>query len=110
MQELARLLGDFAHTIAQSHSDREPQAFFGFRDCAVAAPNDAARFRITFAKRAAALLEGFDQWLASRGNSLEPANKMARVGLGVYLVNGDAPQRNSAARMLRHAKQNHRSR
>jgi hypothetical protein len=92
MLELARLFGDFARTITQPHLDEEPPAFFGFRDCATMSSDDRARFHRTFSKRAAALLESFDQWLASRGETREAADKMTRVGLGVYLVNNTAPR------------------
>jgi hypothetical protein len=87
MLEVARLLGDFASTVSQSHSNANPPTFFGYRDCPTTSPDDAALFRRTFSRRGGALLESFDQWQASRGDARKPSNGMTRVGIGVYLVN-----------------------
>jgi hypothetical protein len=102
--ELARLFRDFANTLTHSHSARNPPPFFGFRDSTVTSPDQAARFQQVFSRRAAALLEGFDQWLASQSHSkrLTSAKDLdkARVGVGIYLVQ-DSPARPLDARRKR---------
>ena len=90
--EVTRLLGDFASTIAQSPAAENPP-FFGYKDCIIPSPNDAALFRRAFSRRAAALLGSFDQWQLSRGKIRESSGKCAHVGIGVYLVNKAAPRR-----------------
>jgi hypothetical protein len=84
--EVARLLGDFTGTLAQSPSQNNAPAFFGFRDCTVTSSDDSALFQRTFSRRAAALLESFDQWRDSRGVVRKSSESRARVGIGVYLV------------------------
>jgi hypothetical protein len=90
--EVTRLLGDFASTIAQSPATGNPP-FFGYKDCIIPSPNDAALFRRAFSRRAAALLGSFDQWQLSRGKIRESSDKCAHVGIGVYLVSKAAPRR-----------------
>jgi hypothetical protein len=110
MLELARLFGDFARTITQPQLERTSPTFFGFKDCAGISPDDAARFQRTFSRRAAAVLESFDQWLASRGKTLKPSAKTTRVGIGVYLVNTEAPQPFSSQKPLLKARRRRRVR
>jgi Family of unknown function (DUF6502) len=86
MLEVARLLGDFAGTVAQSTSKSKEPAFFGYRDCIVPSTDDAALFQRTFSRRAVALLESFDQWHGSRRDPHRSHGSKARVGIGVYLV------------------------
>ncbi|MFZ0778562.1 MAG: DUF6502 family protein [Xanthobacteraceae bacterium] len=85
--ELARLFGDFVGTVAQPLRGAKPPVFFGFRECAAIPPSEAARFERTFAKRGAALLDGFDQWVDGRRKGRDESHEQGRVGLGVYLVN-----------------------
>ena len=95
MSELARLFGDFANTVTQAHAEEKPPVFFGFRDSTVAFPDEAGRFQRTFSNRAAALLESFDQWLASHtqgAGGSDDGVEQTRVGIGVYLVQDKAPQ------------------
>jgi hypothetical protein len=99
MAELARLLRNFAETAQQIVIPRERPVFFGFRDSNVGSANQAALFQRVFSQRAAALLEGMDQWLAKNGGSRagkKGASKLTRrqesavrIGLGVYLVQDD---------------------
>lgn len=89
LAELARLFEDFASAIVRPSSGAEAPPFFGFKDSPVLSSEDAASFVRTFSRRAAALLEDFQQWSAGRhGTKLEPhrANEAVRIGLGVYLV------------------------
>jgi hypothetical protein len=90
MAELARLLGDFVSTINQRQAPEGSPAFFSFKDSVLSLPQQAARFDRVFSSRAAALLDSFDQWIASQprkpGRGAVPA---ARVGIGVYLVHND---------------------
>ncbi len=89
MAELARLLGDFVNTINQKQATEGPPAFFSFRDSVLALPQQAARFDRVFSSRAAALLDSFDQWIASQPRRPGRVGAGARVGLGVYLVHND---------------------
>jgi Family of unknown function (DUF6502) len=86
MLEVARLLGDFAGTVSQSATKGTLPAFFGYRDCTVPSPDDAALFQRSFSERAVALLESFDQWRGSRRETRRTDNNGPRVGIGVYLV------------------------
>ena len=86
MLEVARLLGDFAGTVSQSTINDNVPAFFGYRDCNVPSPDDAALFQRTFSERAVALLESFGQWRGSRRGTRRTYNNGPRVGIGVYLV------------------------
>ena len=97
--EVTRLLGDFTNTIAQSHAAGNPP-FFGYKDCIVPSPNDAALFQRAFSRRAAALLGSFDQWQLSRGKIRNSSDKAAHVGIGVYLVSEAAQRRVPTARSL----------
>ena len=97
--EVTRLLGDFAGTVAQSHAAGNPP-FFGYKDCIVPSPNDAALFQRAFSRRAAALLGSFDQWQLSRGKIRKSSDERAHVGIGVYLVSKAAQRRVPTARSL----------
>ena len=85
--ELAKLLGDFTSTADQRGDLKSAPVFFGFRDSTLRPSDQAARFQRVFSKRAAALLEGFDQWVESqpRDSSVSKVER-ARIGVGVYLV------------------------
>ena len=87
--ELARFFEDFACAIGRPTSATEAPPFFGFKDSTVASVGDAASFVTTFSRRAAALLEDFQQWSAGREGKESPLhqdNNAIRVGLGVYLL------------------------
>ncbi len=87
--ELARLLGDFISAVSQKPSG-EPPVFFSFKESTLSLPDQAARFARVFSNRASALLEGFDQWIATQTRkpkrALEGTASKSRVGLGIYLV------------------------
>jgi Family of unknown function (DUF6502) len=102
LAELARLFEDFALAIVRPNSDSEAPPFFGFKDSTVPSTGDAAFFVRTFSRRAAALLEDFQQWSAGRerGKTGGQEHKDAmRVGLGVYLLRSNpSPATNTAAK------------
>lgn len=89
LTELARLFEDFALAIVRPGGDSQAPPFFGFKDSTVPSPGDAASFVRTFSRRAAALLEDFQQWSVGR-ERVRPGpqgdNEAIRVGLGVYLL------------------------
>ena len=100
LAELARLFEDFAFTVVRPGSAAEAPPFFGFKDSTVPSSGDAAFFVRTFSRRAAALLEDFQQWSAGRQDTKsEPhrANEAVRVGLGVYLLRSS---RSSATKLV----------
>ena len=89
MGELARLLGDFVSTANQRHALDGPPPFFSFKDAVLTLPQQA-RFDRVFSSRAAALLDSFDQWIASQPRKpRRGAVPGARVGIGVYLVHNE---------------------
>jgi hypothetical protein len=93
MAEFVRLFKDFANTLQQISTPKEPPLFFGFKDSTVTSPHQAALFQRTFSRRAMTLLEGIDQWIAhqtkeEKGKRAASKSK-TRVGLGVYLVQED---------------------
>ena len=89
MVELARLLGDFVNTVNQRHTANGAPVFFSFRDSGLTLPQQAARFERVFSNRAAALLDSFDEWIASQAQVGTRNGAKARVGLGIYLVHDD---------------------
>lgn len=93
MGEFAQLIGDFSKTIQQIVEPRNDALFFGFKDSFVRSPHQAALFQRTFSRRAASLLGGIEQWSAhqtkERSRKRAMAKSKIRVGLGVYLVQGD---------------------
>lgn len=90
LSDLARSFEDFAFAILQPKLDSEPPSFFGFRDFNVRSTSDAAFFMSRFSRRAAALLENFQEWSAGRNSSnLASPGKATRVALGVYLLRSD---------------------
>ena len=102
MSELARLLGDFVNTINQKQATGGPPAFFSFKDSVLTLPQQAARFDRVFSSRAAALMDSFDQWIASQPRKRGRGGADTRVGLGVYLVHNDggrAPRDLSSAKV-----------
>ena len=99
MHEVARLLGDFVSTLAQSRSNGSSPAFVGYRDCAVTSPDETALFQRIFSRRAAALLESFDQWRDSRREARRSSDNRVGVGIGVYLVRKGAADLAPVARL-----------
>jgi hypothetical protein len=94
LTDLATKFEDFARAIIQSNSMADDSSFFGFRDCAPPSSRDAAYLVRRFSKRAAALLDDFQQWSDGR----KPAKPLSdrwrkaartRIGLGVYLLRSD---------------------
>ncbi len=91
LTELSRLLGDFMSTVNQRQSADDPPTFFSFRDSTLS-KDQAARFGRVFSNRAAALIEGFDQWIATqalKSKRLPEGAAAARVGIGIYLVHAN---------------------
>lgn len=93
LSDLARMFEDFAFTVIQSSSRPDAPSFFEFRESGVSSTREAAYFMRRFSRRAAALLEDFQQWSAG----CEPVKAFARqesgatrVGLGVYLLRSDS--------------------
>jgi hypothetical protein len=90
MDEFARLLKDFIESATRSSRSPHSPLFFGFRDTIVSTASQAALFQRTYAHRASALLEGFEEWksgqLRGRHGKKSFSKAGTRVGLGVYLV------------------------
>lgn len=91
LSDLARLFEDFAFAIVRPNPNAEAPSFFGFKDSIVPSKADAAFFMSRFSRRAAVLLENFQEWSAGRGpGRSEQLKKQAiRVGMGVYLLRSD---------------------
>jgi hypothetical protein len=94
MLDLARLFPDFANTVSPQDARPGRPLFFGFRDSVVDSLDQAARFQRTFSNRAAVMLQGVEQWVAGQaepGRSKSTAREdKCRVGVGVYIVQGDS--------------------
>jgi hypothetical protein len=92
--DLARMFPDFANTVSPEHARAGRPLFFGFRDSVVDSLDQAARFQRTFSNRAAVMIQGVDEWVASQRESgrIESAVRAekCRVGIGVYLVQSDS--------------------
>jgi hypothetical protein len=91
LSEFALLLNDFVDSTSQVFDNTKRPLFFGFRDCIVTGEQQSALFHRVFARRAAALLTSIDQWRArsraqERQRVRKTDRKLARVGLGIYLV------------------------
>jgi Family of unknown function (DUF6502) len=95
MSDLARLFPDFANTVSPDDPIDGRPLFFGFRDSIVDSSVQAAKFQRTFSNRAAAMLQGVQQWLVSQDQTQPKqaktvaGNRKWRVGIGVYLVQGN---------------------
>lgn len=90
LAEVARLLEDFMSTVSHKRAGEVPPAFFAFKDSILYPRDQAARFERVFSNRAAALMDSFDQWIASQSNKgiqVRQSHSVARVGVGVYLIN-----------------------
>lgn len=110
MVEIASLLADFAGAITPYNPDGRSPTYFGFRDCDNASVDDAALFERTFSKRAAALLDGFDQWRDSRNGTRarSASKKKSRIGVGVYLIkSGASPRCTTVPSLKRLGKRRH---
>jgi hypothetical protein len=92
MAELARLFPDFAYTVSSQHAKVGRPIFFGFKDSFVDSPGEAAKFQRSFSNRAAIMLQGVEQWVASQNKIRQLKSNSGpdkcRVGIGVYLVQG----------------------
>lgn len=100
LAELARLFEDFALAIVRPAGDSEAPPFFGFKESVVSSTGDAAHFVRTFSRRAAAILEDFQQWSAGRERSSAGRQERKddiRLGLGVYLLRSKSSVANSDA-------------
>ncbi len=87
ISDLARLFEDFAFAVMRPKPNSEAPSFFGFKDSTVPSASDAAFFMSRFSRRAAALLEDFQDWSVGRDStSTSPDHGGVRVGLGVYLL------------------------
>ena len=98
LDEFARLLADFSGTAAQLLSESQPEIYFGFKELSGMEERQIARFKASFGRRAAALLEGVEHWIPAsdpRRRSRSNANDARRVGLGVYLVDRETVGRSS---------------
>lgn len=91
ISDLARLFEDFASAAVRPTPSSEAPSFFGFKDSTVSSASDAAFFMTRFSRRAAALLEDFQDWSNGRDSatSTSPDHGGVRVGLGVYLLRSD---------------------
>ncbi len=92
LSDLARMFEDLAFAVVQSNSGSDTPSFFGFRDSGIPSTRDAAYFMRRFSRRAAALLEDFQQWSAGRRPVKTVSHQerdKARVGLGIYLLRSD---------------------
>ena len=94
MTDLARLFPDFANTVSPHSEPNGRPLFFGFRDSVVDSVDQAARFQRIFSNRAAVVLQGVEQWIASQARSQGVRSAIraprCRVGIGFYLVQGNS--------------------
>jgi hypothetical protein len=104
LMDLARLFPDFANTVSPQHASSDRPLFLGFKDSVVDSLDQAARFQRTFSNRAAVMLQGVDQWVASQrqsGTKSAVRENKRRVGIGVYLVQGDGSSGRTSAKTRR---------
>ncbi len=91
--DLARLFPDFAYTVSSQHAKIGRPIFFAFKDSFVDSPDQAAKFQRSFSNRAAVMLQGLEQWIASQNKIRQVKSsgrsERHRVGIGVYLVQGN---------------------
>lgn len=92
LSDLARMFEDFAFSVVRSNDRLNAPSFFGFKDSEITSIRDAAYLMRKFSRRAAALLEDFQQWTDARGpikSAANGAHQSTRVGLGIYMLNSD---------------------
>jgi hypothetical protein len=101
-RDFSRLIADFSETVGQVLIERERPLYFGFKDLELATESQAARFKNSFGKRASLLLDGVEHWRSreaeNTGRSRESSKRATRVGVGVYLVEGQLLSECHAAR------------
>lgn len=107
-REFGRLLADFAETAGQVLVERKRPLYFGFKDLEIETEAQAARFKSSFGRRASLLLDGVEHWrsieMESRKRSHQPSNRRRqRLGVGVYLVEGDTNSGPSSPRRRKSA-------
>lgn len=91
LSELAKLFEDFVAAVTPASPK---PSFFGFKDAVVGSTGEAAAFMRTFSRRAAAILDGFEQWSAGhevRETTNQASDGAKRIGIGLYLLNADLP-------------------
>jgi Family of unknown function (DUF6502) len=103
ISDLARLFEDFAFAVMRPKPNLEAPSFFGFKDATVPSASDAGFFMSRFSRRAAALLEDFQEWSAGRDSATAASRDAAgiRVGLGVYLLRSGHLAANAGRATLR---------
>lgn|GEM_PF-828513 len=104
--EFAQLLADFTDTASQVLKPKRQPVYFTFRKLDLPTQRQVSLFERVFARRAAALAVGADQWFArQRDCSVSKPDKRdrsGRVGLGIYLVrSGDSAEALPQARRVR---------
>ncbi len=97
--EFTRVLADFSDTASQRLLESGSQSYFGFREIPALEDGQVARFKESFCRRAATLLEGVELWgesLARVQRTAPRATESRRVGLGVYLVDVKRARRSAS--------------
>jgi uncharacterized protein DUF6502 len=94
-RDFGRLLADFSETAGQVLVERAHPLYFGFKDLEICTESQAARFKSSFGRRASLLLEGVEHWRTRGVQNAKRSRhgskrKAQRIGVGVYLVEGQA--------------------
>ena len=98
IREFARILAGFSGTASQLVTPNRPSLFFGFKERNVISESQAAKFCDVFGRRAALLLDSFEDWYersVSKHRRVRVRSKPSSqtIGLGVYLVSKQPGQR-----------------
>jgi hypothetical protein len=94
-KEFSRLLAAFSSTAGQVLVDKSPPLYLGFKEIQVGTEREAESFKQSFARRAALLLDGVENWsnrhpVRNRNRAGGRSSSSQQVGLGVYLVHPTA--------------------
>jgi hypothetical protein len=96
LSRIARLVADFVEILKRCQSATDVSAYFGAKEFSVHSVTQSARFHRVFSKRANALLQSVDQWLATQTPRKQSrrrcANTSSSVGVGVYLIQKNAEE------------------
>lgn len=91
LRDFSRLVTNFSNATVESLSKTEDPAFVGFKQIAAVSQIQAERFKESFGRRAALLLDSVQHWDARHagkhfGKSTNSREAKHQVGLGVYVV------------------------
>jgi hypothetical protein len=91
LRAFSTAIAGFSTALVQTLGNTQTPLYFGFKEISVRGEKQAARFRQSFSRRAAMLLEAVDHWSGQESSKPEKVDRSRhqRLGLGVYVAQRD---------------------